>query len=252
GMKIPVKTGDDLHGFIGAVGDLIKVQIGGRDQFVAQQLLADVDVPRLPISAAGFVHEYQRHELALAGLHQRDGLVTFVQRAEPTGEQDNGVGVPDENQFAREKIFEGDELFILGDDGVRALFPRQADVDAKTVLQPRPFVAGLHDARTRAGDDHESGGDNFAPEFDGLLVFHAVRLGARRTEDGNLAFVRIRREQPERVAQFADRRLDDAHVAGVLHIGQQLERVFDDVGDFRFVIAAAFEFDEIINLEFEL
>ena len=61
----------------------------------------------------------------------------------------------------------------------------------------------------------------------------------------------IRREQPERVAQFPQRGLDDAHVAGVLHVGQQFQRVFDDVGDFGFVVAAAFELDEFLDALFQ-
>ena len=112
---------------------------------------------------------------------------------------------------------------------------------------PAPSCPGLHDARPGAGDDHETGLHNFAPEIDGLLIFPFVRLRPRRAENRDLADARIRREEPERVAQFAQRGLDDAHVAGVLHVGQQLERVFDDVGDFAFVVAAALVSNEFLN-----
>ena len=98
-------------------------------------------------------------------------LVTFIERAEAAGEQHNRVRVADENEFAGEKIFEGDELLVLGDDRVGALFPRQADVHAETVFRPGAFVAGLHDAGPGAGDDHEAGGGNFFAELAGLLVF---------------------------------------------------------------------------------
>ena len=244
GMIIPVKARDDFHRLVGAVGDMIQIQVVRRNQFAAQQMFADLFVPGFPVGAAGPVHQHERHELALAGLHEGDRLVALVQRAEPAGEQHDGVRMPDEHEFAGEKIFERDELFVLGDDRIGALLPRQADVDAETVFRPGAFVSGLHDARPGAGDDHETGLRNFAPELDGLLIFHLVRLRPRGTKNRDLADVRIRREQPEGVAQFAQRGLDDTHVTGVLHIGQQLERVFDDVGDFGFVVAAAFEFDE--------
>ena len=121
----------------------------------------------------------------------------------------------------------------------------------KAVFRPGAFVSGLHDARPGAGDDHEAGLRNLAPEIHGLLVFQLVRLRPGGAENRDLADARIRREQPEGVAQFAQRGLDDAHVAGVLHVGQQLERVFDDVGDLGFVVAAAFEFDEFPNPPFQ-
>ena len=88
---------------------------------------------------------------------------------------------------------------------------------------------------------------HFAAELDGLLVFHAVGLRPRGAEDGDLAFAGVGREEPERVAQLAQGGLDDAHVAGVLHVGQEFQGVFDDVGDFGFVVAAAFESDEFLN-----
>ena len=138
--------------------------------------------------------------------------------------------------------------------GIGALFPRQADVHAETVFGPGAFVPGLHDARSGAGDDHEAGFHNLAPEIHGLLIFHLVRLRPGRAENGDLADVRIRREEAEGVAQFAQRGLDHPHVAGLLHVGQQFERVFDDVGDLVFVVAAAFEGDEFLDaaLQFQI
>ena len=108
-------------------------------------------------------------------------------------------------------------------------------------------MSGLHDARPGAGDDHETGLRNFTPELDGLLIFQLVRLRPRGAKNRDLADARIRREQPEGVAQFAQRGLDDAHVAGVFHVGQQFERVFDDVGDLGFVVAAALVLNEFLN-----
>ena len=108
-------------------------------------------------------------------------------------------------------------------------------------------LPGLHDARSGAGDDHEAGLHNLAPEIHGLLIFHLARLRPGRAENGDLADVRIRREEAEGITQFAQRGLDHPHVAGLLHVGEQLERVFDDVGDLVFVVAAAFEGDEFLD-----
>ncbi len=117
----------------------------------------------------------------------------------------------------------------------------------KAVGRPGAFVSGLHDARPGAGDDHETGLHDFAPEVRGLLIDKFIGLRARRAEDGDLAFAGVGREEAERVAQFAQRGLDDAHVAGVAHVGQEFQGVFDDVGDFGFVVAAAFEADQFLD-----
>ena len=65
GLIIPVEAGDDFHGFVGTVGDLKQVEVVGRDQFVAEQVFADVFIPGFPIRAAGPVHEHQRHKRLL-------------------------------------------------------------------------------------------------------------------------------------------------------------------------------------------
>ena len=117
----------------------------------------------------------------------------------------------------------------------------------KAVFWSCALVSGLHDARSRAGDHHEPCLDDFSPEINRLLIFLRVWFGAGRTEDGNLALVRKRREQPEGIAQFPQRRLDDPHVTRVLYVLEQLQAVFDDVGDFVLVIAAAFVLDQFLN-----
>ena len=134
--------------------------------------------------------------------------------------------------------------------GIGALLPRQADVRAKAVFQSRAFVAGVHDAAARAGDDHEPGFGNLAAEFDRLLVFHLGRLRARGAEDGHLALVRVGRKELEGVAQFAQRGLDDAHVAAVLDVGQQFERVFHDVLHRVGIVSAALVGDQFLDAPF--
>ena len=108
-------------------------------------------------------------------------------------------------------------------------------------------MPGLHDARSGAGNDHEAGFHNLAPEIHGLLIFHLARLRPGGAENGDLADARIRREEAEGITQFAQSGLDHTHVAGLLHVGQQLERIFDDVSNLVFVVAAAFEGDEFLD-----
>ena len=62
-----------------------------RDELVAQQMFADVFIPRAPICPAFTVHKHQWHDAALAGLHERQGLVAFIHGAEASGEEDNRV-----------------------------------------------------------------------------------------------------------------------------------------------------------------
>src|SRR5207247_7187946 len=119
-------------------------------------MFADVFVPGLPVRAARAVDQHQRHELALSSLHQGERFIPFIERAETTRKQDNRERMPDESQFARKEISEGDQLFIMLNDRVGGLFPGQSYVRAKTPLRTRPFMSGLHDTRPGARDDHPS------------------------------------------------------------------------------------------------
>jgi hypothetical protein len=108
-------------------------------------------------------------------------------------------------------------------------------------------MAGLHDAAAGTGDDHETGFGNLFSQLNGLLIFEFVGLSARGTENRHFAFVGIGREQSKRVAQFTQRRGNDFDVAGVLDIGKDFQRAFDDVGYFFLVEASAFETDELFD-----
>src|SRR5439155_10001137 len=110
------ETSDGFDRLVGVVGDLVEVQIVFGDQLVAEQVFADVFVPGLPVSAAGPVNEHQRHQAALAGLHQGQRLVAFVHRAETARKQDDGICVAQENQFAREEILERNQFVGLLND----------------------------------------------------------------------------------------------------------------------------------------
>ena len=84
---------------------------------------------------------------------------------------------------------------------------------------------------TAARDDHPLCVGHLACELRGQEVLRFVGLGAGRTEDGDLALGRVRREEPERVPQFAHRALDQLDVAAVLDVFEQFDRVVDNVGD---------------------
>src|SRR5437667_6529238 len=141
-------------------------------------MFAHVFVPGPPVSAAWPIDQHQRHQLAFAGLHQRQRLVTLIHRAETAWKQRDGIRMSNEDQLAGEEIFERDQLFVLAYDRVGALFPGQADISAETILRPGAFVAGLHDATPGARDDHEPRLSNLSAELDPLLILHARRLGS--------------------------------------------------------------------------
>jgi hypothetical protein len=128
-----------------------------------------------------------------------------------------------------------------------ALFPRQADVDAKTILRARALVSSLHDARPGTRDDHESRLNNLSPEIHRLLILLGFRLGAGGAEDGDLAFAGVGGEKAEGIAQFAEGGLDHPHISSVLDVLEQFQAVFDDVCNLVFVIAATLILDEFLN-----
>ena len=99
----------------------------------------------------------------------------------------------------------------------------------------------------RAGDHHETGFGDFAPELLGLLIFHFGRLRARRTEDRHFPRAGVGREQFESVTQFPQRRLDHPHITAVLDIRQHLQRAFDNVGDAFLVETSALVIDEFLD-----
>jgi len=218
GVEVAVEPRDDLDRLIHIVGNLVEVQVLGRDELVAQQVLAHLAVPGLPERAAGAVNQHQRHQLAFARLHEGQGFIALVHRAEAAREQGDGIRVADEDQLAGEEILEGDQFFIFANDGVGALLPGQADVDAEALFRAGALMAGLHDARAGAGNDHKARCRNLPAKLDSLLIFLPRGLGPGGAKHGDLAHMRVGGEELEGITQLAQRRLDDAHVAGMLHV----------------------------------
>src|SRR5437867_11604833 len=95
------------------------------------------------------------------------------------------------NEFAGETIFAGDQLFIFPNHRISALFPRQADISAKTFFRAGAFVACLHDATASSGDDHESRLGYFPAKLNSLLILDPGGLRAGGTKNCYLAELRV-------------------------------------------------------------
>src|SRR5579862_212670 len=214
-------------------------------------MLADMLVPGLPVSPSGAIYEHERHQLALSSLHQGDRFVTFVHCSEAAGEKHDGIRMPDEDQLSCEEIFKGDEFFVLANNRVGALLPRQAYVCAETFLWSGAFVAGLHDASACARDHHESGLGNLLTEVSRLLVFLLGGLHARRAKNGHFPRLGIRRKQPERVPQLAQGRLDNPYVSTILDISENLESALNNVCNALLVVTAAFKLNQFLDPTFQ-
>src|SRR5436309_850285 len=154
GVVDAVEARDLLDRLVDRGGHLEERHVLRRDEMLAQQVLLDVALPRLPVRAARRVHEHDRHELRLAGLHERQALVGLVVRAEAAREEGRRVRLLHEDELTGEEVAEGGELRVLADDLVRLLLEGEPDVDPEAPLAPRALLAGAHDAAARAGDDH--------------------------------------------------------------------------------------------------
>src|SRR5437868_4021392 len=155
--------------------------------------------------------------------------------------------MPDRRQSAREEVLERDELLVVLDDGVGALFPRQADVRAETAFRARALVACLHDPRASPRDDHPARVRDAPRKFNSLLIFLLGRSCPGGAENSDFAGAGPGREQFERVPQFPERRGDDPDVAPSFNIAQQSQPLFDDVGYQILVMSPAFERDQLVD-----
>jgi len=112
-------------------------------------------------------------------------------------------------------------------------------------------VSGLHDAWPGARDDHEAGLRDLVREFHRFEIFLPRGQGAGRAEDGDFACLMVGREKAEGVAQFGQRGADDPHVATVLHVCQQFERIDNYFFDQIRVITAAPRRNQFLNAGFD-
>jgi hypothetical protein len=103
------------------------------------------------------------------------------------------------------------------DEGIDVLLEREIDPDADRTAAPaagrRPFVRGLHQARTTAGDDVATELGQAGRHPLGLLVRERSRLHAGRPEDGHPIALAPRRAQASEIVyhipQSEDGRDDD-------------------------------------------
>ena len=106
--------------------------------------------------------------------------------------------------------------FVVGVDvGVGVLLKGQLDVHAERVFLARTLGGGLHDARSRAGNDHPVALGHGVSELAGHLEEGAVDFGAGRTEDRHLLSVVPTLKEHERLEQFVDRGDRDAQIRRV-------------------------------------
>ncbi len=155
GVEVAVEIGDLLRRLVGVFHQPHQPHVAGKDVAILLQLAAHEPQRILPVSAARFVEQHDRHQWALASLNQREHFQCLIQRAEPPGAEHQGIGLLDEEQLADEEEMERQQILGAANHCVRMLFEGQRDVQAQTVVAPGPLMSGRHDAATGAGDDHE-------------------------------------------------------------------------------------------------
>ena len=131
----------------------------------------------------------------LPGLDQGHGFEELIERAKPSGDDDKGVGVFDEQRLSNKEVADIDPFIQVG---VGLLLVGQADVEAdgQGAGIGCAAIGGLHDAGSAAGGDDivmqasianegtaALGGD--AAEDAGVFVMLGAGLGACRAEHDN-------------------------------------------------------------------
>src|SRR5262249_15890761 len=110
---------------------------------------------------------------------------------EPAWEQGDGIGLFLKDEFAGEEVFERDELGVVGDRSIRALFEGQHNIDPEAIIASGAFLASAHDSVGSSGNDHEPFLDNLKGKLEGHLVVRIIRGGAGRAENTDLAPIAI-------------------------------------------------------------
>ena len=193
---------DVLDGALDGLAVVQEIEVVLRDEAELQQVAAQECQPRLPVRAAGLVHEHEREDARLARLHEREHLEAFVHRAEAAGEKRDGVRLLHEVQLAGEEIVEVHQLLVAVDRLVRRLLEGQPDVQSEAVLAARATLRCAHDAVAAAGHDHVAALAHLASKFFRCFEFLRILRGARAAEDGDLPALTVRRKDAARKAQL--------------------------------------------------
>ena len=120
-----------------------------------------------------------------------------------------------EHEFAGEEVFEGDELRVIGDDGVGALLEGQHDIHAETMLTAGAFLRRSHDAVCAAGDGHVPLFHHSPGELKGQLIVGIVGRRACRSEHADLQSVPVALEYSKGMPQFLQRPIHDFEVQDI-------------------------------------
>lgn len=209
-------------------------------------MVLDVGLPLFPVVAAGAVDEDDGHGDGFAGLDEGEDFEAFVHGSEAAGEEGDGVAGADEDEFSGEEVFEVDEFFVVGDEGVGFLFEGETDGEAEAGIGACAAVTRGHDSAARAGDDHPSGGGHFFGKFGGLNVVLMGFGGTGRAEDADLSDIAIGGEDFEGVAEFLEGFVDEFYVAAIGLIAEEFHGIVDDFADHVAVGDVAELIDELL------
>jgi hypothetical protein len=220
-VVVAVEAEDLLGCLAGVVGDAVEDTVLGRDEAPGEHLLVHEALEGGPVAAAGGVQQHDGCRVGLARLRQGEQLERLVEGAVAAGQDHERVRFLQEHHLAGEEVLHGDELGIAGDELVRPLLEREADVDPERPVPPRALQAGGHDPRAGAGHDHPAGVGDEPRRPARLGVGGVVGQGPGRAEHGDLADVPVGGEDPERPPQLLQGGVGDLDVQAVDVVGGQ-------------------------------
>ena len=214
-MEPAIETSDLIDRLVYGRGDFEQAEIFMINKPTGQKLACDEGVPVVPIVAAWSLEAYDRLRIALSSLGEGENFKAFIMCPEAAGKQRNSIGLFLKDEFAGKEVFERDELGVIGDRGIRALFEGQHNIHPEAILASGTLLACAHDPIGTPGNDHEPFLDDPTGKLESHLVVGIVRVGASRTEDTDLASIAIAMEDPEGMTQFFDGAIDDLEIQDV-------------------------------------
>ena len=137
-MVIAVEGGNFLHRLIEVACDFEQMQIAWRNKARLQHVMSDKGIPVLPIRAVWA-------STKTTGISELLPVCSSVKASKasscvpkPPGRSAKGVGFLYKNQLSGKKVFEIDQLWIIGDNDIGRLFKGQEDIQSKALLTFRP------------------------------------------------------------------------------------------------------------------